>query len=138
MRAAFAEYAGKLPVESGALRETLADVQSAMTSGGAVLGFVNGAAVASARYVVEEDGLYVGRVSVLPEFRRRGVASELMRFLEQVARSLNQPQIRIGVRNSLPSNIALYQSLGYATIRIDPHPGGADRSWTMIKRLSDP
>ena len=61
-----------------------------------------------------------------------------MRFLEDVARSLHQPQIRIGVRDSLPSNIALYQSLGYATISIDPHPGGNDRSWTMVKRLSDP
>ena len=66
MRAAFAEYAGKLPVESGALRETVADVESVMAQGGAVLGFVNGSAVASARYVVEGDGLYVGRVSVLP------------------------------------------------------------------------
>jgi hypothetical protein len=37
MRQAFAEYAGRLPVESGALRETLADVNAAMRAGGAVL-----------------------------------------------------------------------------------------------------
>jgi ribosomal protein S18 acetylase RimI-like enzyme len=138
MREAFAEYAGKLPVESGALRETVGDVRRAMGEGGAVLGFLEGTPVASARYVVEHDGLYVGRVSVLPAYRRRGIASGLMLFLEDVARSLDQRQIRIGVRESLPSNVALYQSLGYDTLSIDPHPGGDDHSRTMHKRLSDP
>ena len=30
------------------------------------------------------------------------------------------------------------ESLGYATISIDPHPGGNDRIWTMVNRLIDP
>jgi hypothetical protein len=36
----------------------------------------------------------------------------------------------------LPSNIALYESLGYEEIKREPH--GADRSLTMVKRLSAP
>jgi ribosomal protein S18 acetylase RimI-like enzyme len=134
MRAAFAEYAGKLPQESGALRETLADVQNAMTEGGAVLAFIGDVPVGSARFLPDGDGVYVGRVAVPPEHRRKGIASALMRFVEDYARASGKAWIRIGVRESLPSNIALYQSLGYETVKIEPH--GADRSRTMLRRLS--
>ena len=48
-------------------------------------------------------------------------------------RSIGKRAIRIGVRESLPSNIALYESLGYQTLKTEPH--GADRSRTMLKRL---
>jgi hypothetical protein len=44
-------------------------------------------------------------------------------------------QIRIGVRDSLPSNIGLYRGLGYELVSIDPQPRGADKVWTMIKRV---
>jgi ribosomal protein S18 acetylase RimI-like enzyme len=147
MREAFAEYAGRLPVESGALRESVADVATAMRAGGAVLCFLDdGAAlcllddvaVGSARFLVEDDALYVNRVAVLPAYRRRGIASALMSFLEDVARSRGKNAIRIGVRESLPSNIALYEALGYGTVSIDRHPGGPDKSRTMLKALTDP
>jgi ribosomal protein S18 acetylase RimI-like enzyme len=137
MRSAFAEYAGKLPVESGALSETLSDVIDAMAQGGAALAFIGDTPVGSARYLLEDEDVYVGRVAVLPAYRRRGVASALMHFMEDVARSLEKRAIRIGVRDSIPSNIALYQALGYQTVSIDPHPRGADRSWTMRLPLSD-
>lgn len=135
MRAAFAEYAGKLPQESGALLETLEDVQNAMTEGGAVLAFTGDVPVGSARFLPDADGLYVGRVAVLPEHRRRGVASALMRFIEKHARATGKAWIRIGVRESLPSNIALYETLGYETVKVEAH--GADRSRTMLKQFSD-
>jgi ribosomal protein S18 acetylase RimI-like enzyme len=135
MRSAFAEYAGKLPQESGALRESLADVQNAMAQGGAVLAFIGDLPVGSARFEPDGDGLYVGRVAVLPEYRRQGIASALMAFLEDHARATRKAWIRIGVRESLPSNIALYETLGYETLKVEPH--GADRSRTMLKRLSD-
>ena len=136
MRRAFAEYSGKLPRESGALLESLDDVRHAMAEGGAVLAFLDAAPVASARYLVEEDALYVGRVAVLPEYRRRGIASLVMEFLEGVARQHARAAIRIGVRQSLPSNVALYEKLGYTEIKREPH--GADFSLTMVKRLSGP
>jgi len=136
MRAAFAEYAGVLAQPSGALSETLQDVQLAMTSGGAALAFIGATPVGSARFLPDGEGIYVGRVAVLPTYRRRGVASALMRFLEDHARRGGKKHVRIGVRESLPSNIALYQTLGYETAKVEPH--GADRSWTMLKRFSDP
>ena len=41
-------------------------------AGGAVLAFVGDEAIASARFKSIPDGLYVGRVAVLPGYRRRG------------------------------------------------------------------
>ncbi len=135
MRRAFAEYAGNLPQESGALRESVEDVRRAMAvdGGGAVLAFCDDQPVGSARFLVEDDALYVGRVAVVPEYRRRGIASALMTFLEQVALDHAREAIRIGVRQSLPSNIALYEQLGYTEVKREPH--GADFSVTMVKRL---
>jgi ribosomal protein S18 acetylase RimI-like enzyme len=57
----------------------------------------------------------------------------MMRFLEDVARQHGRNAIHIGVRESLPSNVALYVKLGYQEIRREPH--GADRSITMLKQL---
>ena len=138
MRAAFAEYRGALPVESGAYTETLEDVRAAIADGGAILAFIDDVAVGSARFRPESDDLYVARVSVKPEFRRQGVASAMMRFLEGVAPRYGKPSIRIGVRDSLPSNVGLYQSLGYELVSIDPHPRGPDRVWTMRKWVTPP
>lgn len=138
MLAAFAEYEGALPVESGAHTETLADVRAAIGEGGAILAFDGHVAVGSARFRPEGDDLYVARVSVRPEFRRKGVASAMMRFLEGVATQYRKNAIRIGVRDSLPSNVGLYQSLGYELVSIDPHPRGPDRVWTMRKWVQQP
>jgi ribosomal protein S18 acetylase RimI-like enzyme len=138
MRQAFAEYAGALPVESGAHAESLDDVRSAMRQGGAVLAHLGMDAVGSARYLPEDSHLYVGRVAVLPTHRRRGVASAMMRFLEDVAASQGRQSIRIQVRDSLPSNVALYRALGYELISIDAHPRGPDMVWTLRKVVQRP
>jgi ribosomal protein S18 acetylase RimI-like enzyme len=107
-----------------------------MAAGGAVLAFLDEDAIGSARFTTEETDLYVGRVAVLPTHRRRGVASSVMRFLESVAADRGLAAIRIAVRDSLPSNVGLYQSLGYELVSIDPHPRGPDRVWTMRKWIT--
>src|SRR5881392_3128298 len=82
MLAAYAEYKGTLPVDSGAHTETVDDVLEDMRQGGALLAHYEGQAVGSVRYRIEDEELYVWRVAVLPAFRRRGVASAMMRFAE--------------------------------------------------------
>ena len=135
MRQAFAEYAGTLPVESGANIETVEDVLGVMRLGGAVLGFLDDQPVGSARFKLQPDHLYVGRVAVLRSHRRRGVASAMMHFLEAVGVGHGRASLQIEVRDSLPSNVGLYQSLSYERVSIDPHPRGGDRVWTMRKWL---
>jgi ribosomal protein S18 acetylase RimI-like enzyme len=133
MQLAFAEYQGALPVDSGAHTETDEDVLAVMRKGGALLALEGDEVVGSARFTLEEEAVYVGRVSVLPTHRRRGVATAMMRFCEDIARSSGRRRVRIGVRDSLPSNVGLYQSLGYELVSVDAHARGPDRVWTMIK-----
>jgi ribosomal protein S18 acetylase RimI-like enzyme len=58
-----------------------------------------------------------------------------MRFLEDVASGRGEAAILIEVRDSLPGNVGLYQSLGYELVNIDPHPRGPDRVWSMRKHV---
>lgn len=137
MRESFAEYDGVLQPQSGANRETLEDVQAAMQQGGAVLAWMGDVPAASARYRLDDDALYVGRVSVLPDYRRRGIGKAVMRYMEQVARRHGYSRVRVGVRMSLPANVALYQSLGYEIAEIADHPKGPDRIGTLVKELPE-
>jgi ribosomal protein S18 acetylase RimI-like enzyme len=136
MREAFAEYDGVLEPPSGALTETVADVTAAIVAGGAVVAWRGEVAVASARYQAEADHLSIGRVAVPPVYRGRGLARAMMTFLEDHGRALGLPEARVGVRRSLPDNIALYERLGYRIVSEEPHPRGpAFTSVTMVKRL---
>jgi len=135
MQRAFAEHLGVLRVPSSAHDESVDDVRRALLAGGGALAWHGGACVGSARFALEPGTLYVGRVCVVPEFRRRGVASRLMHFIEQQAPSLGRDNVTLKARGALPSNVALYRSLGYEVLVERAHPRGDDRELLMIKRL---
>jgi ribosomal protein S18 acetylase RimI-like enzyme len=75
---------------------------------------------------VEADCLYVGRVAVLPSHRGRQVGAALMAHIEALAPSLGRTVLRLGTRESMPSNLAFYQRLGYRIASMEPHTRGAD------------
>jgi len=133
MREAFAEYQDRLVPPSNALNETVEDVQKVMGEGGALLASLDDIAVGTARYQIRRDHLYAERVGVVPEYRRRGVSAALMTALEDVARKAGVPEIRLGVRASLPSNLRHYESLGYRAFESAPHPRGPDFVITLRK-----
>jgi ribosomal protein S18 acetylase RimI-like enzyme len=124
MLAAFEEYRGVLEPPSSTHNETVEDVRRAFDTGGAALAWVDEEAVGSARFQPRPNYLYVGRVSTLPDWRGRGIASALMTFLAGHARTLALPEVRVEVRLSLPSNVALYRRLGFHTVSEQPHPRG--------------
>jgi GNAT superfamily N-acetyltransferase len=136
MQEAFAEYIGVLRPESGAHTETAEDVRSVLALGGGILAWLGDDAVGAARYERRAACLYVRRVAVLPAYRGRGVASAMMRHLERVAHELGLPAMQVGVRMSLPGNLALYRRLGYELVDVQPHPRGPDRVGTLIKPLA--
>jgi 8-oxo-dGTP pyrophosphatase MutT (NUDIX family)/predicted GNAT family N-acyltransferase len=136
MRDAFAEYEGVLQPSSGANKETVTDVQQAMVEGGALLAWLGDIAVGAARFRLDPDEmLYVGRVAVLPAYRKHGVGRALMLHMEAVARQHQRTKIHVGVRMALPQNITFYQHLGYEIVLIEPHPRGFDQVATMVKDL---
>jgi ribosomal protein S18 acetylase RimI-like enzyme len=131
MQEAFEEYRGVLEPPSSTHEETVEDVRRAFATGGAVLAWQGEEAVGSARFQPRPEYLYVGRVSVLPAWRGRGIGAAMMTFIEEHARALGQPETRVEVRLSLPSNVGLYRRLGYRTISEQPHPRGP-AYWTVI------
>ena len=135
MRLAFSEYRGKLHPESGALRETLDDVRSGIASGGAFLAFVDEAVAGSARYRVFPDHVYGERIGVLPAFRGRGIAAALAKAIEASAGASGIPQVKVKVRSSIPSNLTLYQKLGYRVVASEAYPSGTDVQITLAKDL---
>jgi GNAT superfamily N-acetyltransferase len=133
---AFEEFRQTLIPPPGILAETVDDVARYIEEGGAVLAWEGEIAVGSARFHLEPECFYVGRVAVPPAFRRRGVATALMHFLEDHARSLGSSETRVEVRQALPSNVALYEALGYERTGVQPHPRvPTAKIITMSKRL---
>ncbi len=123
---------------------------------GAVIALVDGTAVGCARWAVRSDDaapgvgqrddgatplrtyLYVGRVSVLPAFRGRGVATALMAWCERLAVDRSLHEVRLGVRLGLVRNEALYRRLGYLpTGLLEERVGYGPIARWMAKRVGD-
>lgn len=78
-----------------------------------------------------DDSLYLGRLSVLPQFRQRGIAGALVEWVEAQARRLGKPAVTLGVRVSLPENFELFSRRGFVEISRSAHPGWTEP--TMIE-----
>jgi ribosomal protein S18 acetylase RimI-like enzyme len=136
MLAAFAEYEGVLTVPSSAMWETVEDVASHIAQGGAVLVHAAGQPIASGRFEIRDDHVYIGRLSVLPEFRSRGIAARMMEAMESRGAEAGRSEARISVRTLLPRNIQLYERLGYVVTATYKHERGDEVIVDMAKRLA--
>ncbi len=136
MRGAFGEYDGLLTVPSSAMWETVDDVAAHIAMGAAVVVQAGDEPVASGRFELREDHVYIGRLSVLPPFRGRGIAAEMMTAMEARAVEAGLTEARISVRTLLPRNIELYQRLGYIVTARYKHERGDEIVVDMAKQLS--
>jgi predicted N-acetyltransferase YhbS len=104
-RAAYEEYRRLLDPPSGVHRETPESIEGFFGEGGAILALFDGKIVGAVRYQRRGDGsLYVGRLSVLPSHRHRGIGRALMVAVEERGRRLGLERIALGVRDQLPQN----------------------------------
>lgn len=137
-RAAFAQFQGHLDPPSGALVETLEKLRATafQPDHGVTLAYVNGEAVGALRWDVHPQRLhlYVGRVAVLPTFRRRGIASALMGWAEGHARALGLPAVQFGVRLQAPDNIRFYEHLGYNVVEYAHHPDYSHPTFVWMRK----
>ena len=76
-------------------------------------------------------------VAVLPAYRRRGIAKEFMRQIEEWAREREASAMMLEVEIKNEAAITLYQSLGYMkiSVRMDYYGPGQD-AHVMRKELS--
>jgi ribosomal protein S18 acetylase RimI-like enzyme len=133
-RAAFAEYLGVQDPPPGVWRASAADVEGWLRSGGAVLAWLGDTLVGSIVWARRAQDLYVQHVAVHPGYRRRGIASVMMRWMDEEARRQGYARLALKIRPDLPANQALYESLGYRVTGTAPHPLRAEETLTAMEK----
>jgi len=133
MRAAFEEYEGVLDPPSGAHQETIDTVGRRLARGAAVLASVEDEPVGFAFYELDEGLLYFGRLSVLPQWRSKGIGGALLDYVERHARETGAAGVRLGVRMQLPHLIARYERRGYRTTKHMTHTGYAQPTFIYME-----
>lgn len=136
-QAAFREYEGLLDPPSSVRDETPERVRAKLAEGVGLLAALADRAVGSVYYTPRDGHVYMGRLAVLPEFRRHGVGLALVGEVERRVRELGLPAVRIGVRVALPHLRGFYERMGYCVIAEHSHPGYSTTTFvTMEKRLA--
>jgi N-acetylglutamate synthase-like GNAT family acetyltransferase len=135
IHAAFKEYDGVIDPPSGAHKESEEKLREAMQTERAVLALLRDQALACVLYRAESDYMYFGRLAVLPAYRNRGISAMLIAYIEQRARELNLPRVRLGVRVALPHLRAYYERLGYRVIDERSHAGYTVTTYVVMEKL---
>lgn len=131
---AFAEYRDRLDPPSGVHHETEETLGQKMQKGGAVLAYLGDNPVGCVFFRVESDYMYLGRLSVLPQHRKRGIARTLINEIEQRAIALHLPRVQLGVRTALPDLRAYYEQLGYRPVRFGTHEGYSEPTYVEMEK----
>lgn len=102
------------PQPSSALNETADSITTELRQGTEMFGiYDNDELIALVKCVLNEEFIYFSRLSVLPENQGKGVATNLVNYLEGYAVQNNIFVSKCKVRKSEKNNIALYSKLGY-------------------------
>jgi GNAT superfamily N-acetyltransferase len=83
------------------------------------------------------DRLYLGRLAVAPDARRRGLARALLQEAEGYARSVGAPLMELNVRIALSDNIRLFQRAGFAITEQRSHPGFTIPTYYVMEKRLD-
>ena len=69
------------------------------------------------------EDLYLGRFAVHPDFRRHGIAGQLLAEAERHARATGATALALGVRIALRGNFCYFAARGFREIGREAHPG---------------
>lgn len=131
---ALSEYEARLDPPSGVHSETIASLASKLKEGGALICEAGGGVVGCVFYAPRADHLYVGRLAVIPEYRRRGIGDLLLRAVERRAGELGVPCVRLGVRIALGKLRAYYEARGYVPIVFHSHAGYTEATYVEMEK----
>ena len=122
LQRAFAEQATLNP-PSGVTGESLESIAAAIETGQTIVALLDDELVGTVRYNLLPDSIYLGRLGVAPEHRRRGVGTALVEWCQEVlAPAEGRRAIDVEVRASLPGNASLFRGLGFTELGSYGHP----------------
>jgi GNAT superfamily N-acetyltransferase len=136
IRLSFARQSVPIDPPPSARLETEASVAAHFAAGGG--GAVAWAIVAAVLWEEKEDALYGKRLSVHPDWRRRGLATRLIEAAERAARARGLSRLTLSTRLVLADNRRLFASCGFRETALHAHPGyGAPTYVDLEKRLGE-
>jgi len=117
---------------SGVLKETEADFAARLSRETCFIVEHEGGLIASVFCFADGDALYIGRLAVHPDWRRRGIADALMEVAKAEARRIGARRMTLGCRIVLTSNLALFRRHGFVVVGYETHAGfSAPTSYDM-------
>jgi ribosomal protein S18 acetylase RimI-like enzyme len=135
IQASFAFMDGRIDPPSSIHQMTLNDLKAKCDS--AEVWSIGAPPFACVILTPKSECLYIGKLSVAPDQRGKGVARHLIDLAEIRARALTLPWLELEVRIELTENQETFQRLGFRKIADCAHKG-YDRttSYTMRKAVT--
>ena len=137
IREAFAAQSLPTNPPSGALGETTASVAAKLAAGGGAGAEADGALVGVVLWAEQDGALHIGRVSVLPPWRGRGIARALLATAEAEARRRGLERMTLRVRLALDDNQRLFARFGFKPAGQGAHPGYAEPTFVVMEKRLD-
>lgn len=138
IRAAFAAQSVATDPPPSALRETAQSVGASLAAGGGAVVQAGEALVGSVLWQEKAGGLYLGRLSVAPGWRGRGVARALVAAAEAAGRALALPRLHLSTRLVLADNRRLFAACGFHETTRHAHPGYAAPTFVDMEKPLHP
>jgi predicted N-acetyltransferase YhbS len=134
IKAAFAEYEGRLDPPSSAERKTVEIVRAELREATAVVAQHEQTIIGTVFYRSHGDAVYLDRLAVLSEWRGQGMGRRLMKIVEGKTAELGLSQVTLSVRIALTQNQIYYDKLGYEFVAYGTHDGYKEPTYIVLAK----